>query len=43
MATYLAEQMKVPVRLFDRPWNRATVEHPNITRHNHWFEIAEVL
>lgn len=43
MATYLAEQMKVPVRLFDRPWNRATVEHPNITRHNHWFEIAEAV
>ena len=42
MATYLAEQMKVSVRLFDRPWNRATIEHPKITRHNHWFEIAEV-
>lgn len=41
MARYLAEQMKVPVRLFDRPWNRATGEHPNITRHNHWFEIAD--
>jgi uncharacterized HAD superfamily protein len=41
MARYLAEQMKVPVKLFDRPWNRATVEHPKITRHNHWFEIAE--
>lgn len=40
MATYLAEQMKVPVKLFDRPWNRATIEHPKITRHNHWFEIA---
>jgi uncharacterized protein len=42
MARYLAEQMKVPVRLFDRPWNRAAAEHPKITRHNHWFEIAEV-
>jgi uncharacterized HAD superfamily protein len=41
MARYLAEQMKVPVKLFDRPWNRAIVEHPKITRHNHWFEIAE--
>ena len=40
MARYLAEQMKVPVKLLDRPWNRATVEHPKITRHNHWFEIA---
>jgi uncharacterized HAD superfamily protein len=41
MARYLAEQMAVPVRLFDRPWNRMTSEHPKITRHNHWFEIAE--
>jgi len=40
MARYLAEQMKVPVKLLDRPWNRATVEHPKITRHNRWFEIA---
>ncbi|HEY7319135.1 MAG TPA: bifunctional metallophosphatase/5'-nucleotidase [Candidatus Binatia bacterium] len=44
MARYLAEQMQVPVRLFDRPWNRAAAKHPRITRHNHWFEIAaEVL
>ena len=42
MAKYLAEQMKVPVRLFDRPWNREVIEHPNIRRHNHWCEIAEV-
>jgi uncharacterized protein len=42
MARYLAEQMKVPVKLFDRPWNRTTIEHPKITRHNHWLEIAEV-
>jgi uncharacterized HAD superfamily protein len=41
MARYLAEQMNVPVKLFDRPWNQATVEHPKITRHNHWLEIAE--
>jgi uncharacterized HAD superfamily protein len=41
MARYLVEEMRVPVGLFDRPWNRATIEHPKITRHNHWFEIAE--
>ena len=40
MATYLAEQMKVPVKLFDRPWNRKVAEHPKISRYNHWFEIA---
>jgi uncharacterized HAD superfamily protein len=43
MAKYLAEQMRVPVRLFNRPWNRATVEHPKITRHNHWLDIASSL
>jgi uncharacterized HAD superfamily protein len=43
MAKYLAEQMRVPVRLFNRPWNRATVEHPKITRHNHWLDIASPL
>lgn len=43
MARYLAEQMQVPVRLIDRPWNRATGEHPKITRHNHWFEIADAV
>jgi uncharacterized HAD superfamily protein len=40
MARFLAEQMKVPVKLFDRPWNRAALNHPNITRFNHWHEIA---
>ncbi|HXV84025.1 MAG TPA: bifunctional metallophosphatase/5'-nucleotidase [Candidatus Binatia bacterium] len=40
MARYLAEHMQIPVRLFDRPWNRKVGEHPKITRHNHWFEIA---
>jgi hypothetical protein len=35
--------MMVPVRLFNRPWNRATVEHPKITRHNHWLDIASPL
>ena len=43
MAKYLAEQMRVPVRLFNRPWNRATVEHPKITRHRHWLDIASPL
>jgi hypothetical protein len=41
MAKYLAEQMGVSVKLFDRPWNRRAVEHPRIIRVNHWDEIAE--
>jgi uncharacterized HAD superfamily protein len=41
MAKYLAEEMSVPVKLFDRPWNRITSEHPKITRYNHWHEITQ--
>jgi uncharacterized HAD superfamily protein len=40
MARFIAEQMCIPVKLFDRPWNRTTIEHPHITRYNHWHEIA---
>lgn len=42
MARFLAEQMNVPVKLFDRPWNRAAVDHPIITRYKYWQEIAIV-
>ena len=41
MARFLAEQMEVPVKLFDRPWNRTAAEHPKIKRYNHWREIAD--
>jgi uncharacterized HAD superfamily protein len=41
MTKYLAEEMSVPVKLFDRPWNRITFEHPKITRYNHWHEITQ--
>jgi uncharacterized HAD superfamily protein len=41
MARFLAEEMGVPVKLFDRPWNQTAVEHPNIKRYNHWREIAD--
>jgi uncharacterized HAD superfamily protein len=41
MARFLAEQMKVPVKLFDRPWNRAAIEHPFIERYTDWGEIAD--
>jgi uncharacterized HAD superfamily protein len=43
MAKYLADEMKVPVALLDRPWNRATAEHSLISRYNHWREIGESL
>ena len=41
MARFLAEQMGVPVKLFDRPWNQTAGEHPNIKRYSHWREIAD--
>jgi uncharacterized HAD superfamily protein len=40
MANYLAATMDVPVKLFDRPWNRACATHPKIARYSHWSEIA---
>jgi uncharacterized HAD superfamily protein len=40
MAKYLAERMEVPVKLYDRPWNRIGLEHPKIARYSHWREIA---
>jgi uncharacterized HAD superfamily protein len=43
MARFLAEQMSVPVKLFDRPWNRAAVEHPFIERYTDWREIADII
>jgi uncharacterized HAD superfamily protein len=43
MAKYLAEEMKVPVALLDRPWNRTSNEHSLITRYGHWHEIAHAL
>ncbi len=42
MARFLAEQMGVPVKLFNRPWNQAAVPHPKIKRYNHWHEIADL-
>jgi uncharacterized HAD superfamily protein len=43
MANYLATQMEVSVKLFNRPWNRAGLGHPKITRYDHWREIADVV
>lgn len=40
MARFLAEQMRVAVKLLDRPWNRAEAAHPQITRHIHWEELS---
>jgi uncharacterized HAD superfamily protein len=40
MAKYLAETMDLPVKLYDRPWNRSGIEHAKITRHSHWREIG---
>ena len=40
MASFLVDQMKLPVKLFDRPWNRISPNHPNIRRFSNWREIA---
>jgi uncharacterized HAD superfamily protein len=43
MAIYLASQMKIPVALLDRPWNRTCLKHDLVGRHNHWHDIAHAL
>ena len=43
MAIYLASQMKIPVALLDRPWNRNCLKHDLVARHNHWHDIAHAL
>lgn len=43
MAIYLASQMKIPVALLDRPWNRKCLKHDLVGRHNHWHDIAHAL
>jgi uncharacterized HAD superfamily protein len=43
MAMYLASQMKIPVALLDRPWNRKDTNHELVSRHHNWTEIARAL
>jgi uncharacterized HAD superfamily protein len=43
MAIYLASQLKIPVALLDRPWNRTCLKHDLVGRHNHWHDIAHAL
>jgi uncharacterized HAD superfamily protein len=43
MAVYLATEMKLPVALLDRPWNRINIKHDLVGRHKHWHEIARAL
>jgi len=40
MARYLADEMKVPVVLLDRPWNRSKDEHIRISRYRDWHAIT---
>ena len=41
MASYLADRMRVPVALMDRPWNRKDLEHSLIGRYSCWDDIAK--
>lgn len=43
MAMYLASEMKIPVALFDRPWNRHCLEHEVVDRYSHWNDIGMAL
>jgi uncharacterized HAD superfamily protein len=43
MAMYLASQMKIPVALLDRPWNRKDTSHQLVSRHKNWTEIARAM
>jgi uncharacterized HAD superfamily protein len=43
MAKFLAEEMKVPVALLDRPWNQMDSEHSLIGRYRDWLDIAKAL
>jgi uncharacterized HAD superfamily protein len=43
MAMYLASQMKIPVALLDRPWNRKDTNHELVRRHHSWIEIAQAM
>jgi len=43
MAKFLAEEMKVPVALLDRPWNQMDSQHALIGRYRGWDEIAKAL
>ena len=43
MAEYLAGQMKVPVALIDRPWNRTDADHAQVSRCKDWNAIANAV
>jgi len=40
MAKFLAEEMKLPVALLDRPWNHGGAGAGQVTRYYHWREIG---
>lgn len=40
VAQFLAREMKVPVALLDRPWNREEISHTLITRCDNWQAIS---
>jgi uncharacterized protein len=40
MARFLADQMKLPVALIDRPWNRTDADYNRVMRYRDWPAIA---
>jgi uncharacterized HAD superfamily protein len=43
MAQFLAKEMKVPVALLNRPWNRGENGYPIIARCDNWSAIGELV
>jgi uncharacterized protein len=43
MATYLAEELALPVALVDRPWNQTAIVNGMITRCRDWHQIETTL
>jgi uncharacterized HAD superfamily protein len=43
MATYLTEELAIPVALVDRPWNQTAVVNGKITRCRDWNQIEATL
>jgi uncharacterized HAD superfamily protein len=41
VAQYLADRMKVPVALIERPWNQSAETHVRISRYRDWRALAE--
>lgn len=42
MAAFLSDEMRVPVALFDRPWNQNAKLNGKVTRYHTWDQLKEI-